>query len=72
MIFCESFIIFWCLSIRMREHAAVNRRVVGSSPTWGATKPRNICCEVFFYLKSAYNYIGTVLTPFKNIERVMI
>jgi len=32
-----------CISIcrspcwRMSEHAAVNRRVVGSSPTWGAT-----------------------------------
>ena len=23
---------------RQREHAAVNRRVVGSSPTWGAIK----------------------------------
>ena len=26
------------LSSSMAEHSAVNRRVVGSSPTWGATK----------------------------------
>ena len=27
------------LSSSMAEHSAVNRRVVGSSPTWGAKKP---------------------------------
>ena len=27
------------LSSSMAEHSAVNRRVVGSSPTWGAQKP---------------------------------
>ena len=29
------------------EHAAVNRRVVGSSPTWGA-KQKDIQSDVFF------------------------
>ncbi len=39
------------------EHAAVNRRVVGSSPTWGAKgKPRNICCEAFLYPKIKNKY----------------
>ena len=27
------------LSSSMAEHSAVNRRVVGSSPTWGASRP---------------------------------
>ena len=29
------------LSSSMAEHSAVNRRVVGSSPTWGASRPLN-------------------------------
>ena len=29
------------------EHAAVNRRVVGSSPTWGAVKTSVLVTEVF-------------------------
>ena len=31
------------------EHAAVNRRVVGSSPTWGATKKvlKSLICKDF-------------------------
>ena len=27
---------------QLAEHAAVNRRVVGSSPTWGATKEEGV------------------------------
>ena len=27
---------------QLAEHAAVNRRVVGSSPTWGATKDEGV------------------------------
>ena len=34
----------------MAEHSAVNRRVVGSSPTWGATDApsSNVWCVVLF------------------------
>ena len=35
---------FLCLPSHMVEHAAVNRRVVGSSPTWGANQD-----TVWFY-----------------------
>ena len=34
------------------EHAAVNRRVVGSSPTWGAKKTDTLCVSVFFFFFS--------------------
>ena len=37
------------LSSSMAEHSAVNRRVVGSSPTWGATKS-TCACRCFFHL----------------------
>ena len=33
------------LSSSMAEHSAVNRRVVGSSPTWGAIKSFK-CCKM--------------------------
>ena len=36
------------LSSSMAEHSAVNRRVVGSSPTWGATK-KHLRLQVLFY-----------------------
>ena len=36
------------------EHAAVNRRVVGSSPTWGAKK-RNHSSEWFLFFVSRLN-----------------
>ena len=34
------------LSSSMAEHSAVNRRVVGSSPTWGAEETRFLPCLV--------------------------
>ena len=36
------------LSSSMAEHSAVNRVVVGSSPTWGAKKFRTRKCAEFF------------------------
>ena len=32
------------------EHAAVNRRVVGSSPTWGAKEKESLLRFLFFFL----------------------
>ena len=32
----DAVFILRCKSVTLVEHAAVNRRVVGSSPTWGA------------------------------------
>ena len=45
------------------EHAAVNRRVVGSSPTWGATSlTTNSVVRLFSYPKLKIKYqSGTVL-----------
>lgn len=37
------------LSSSMAEHSAVNRRVVGSSPTWGARNMRPILNRAFFF-----------------------
>ena len=39
------------------EHAAVNRRVVGSSPTWGAKNTEyTFVCSVFFILSMDSNH----------------
>ena len=69
----------------MPEHAAVNRRVVGSSPTWGASrKPRN--CAVFSMsesLKNAYPlaslsatcselFLNSRTFPFTAVEKAYI
>ena len=40
------------LSSSLAEHSAVNRRVVGSSPTWGATKKHATAC--FFHALFAH------------------
>ena len=40
------------LSSSMAEHSAVNRRVVGSSPTWGARNMRPILNRAFFFFSS--------------------
>ena len=48
--------IFWLIYIiyssiaQSVEHAAVNRRVVGSSPTWGALVRKHFVCGLFYYL----------------------
>ena len=52
--------IFWLIYIiyssiaQSVEHAAVNRRVVGSSPTWGAMKKARKCviCGILFVIKT--------------------
>ena len=36
------------MNIHSREHAAVNRRVVGSSPTWGAMPEQSSLCSGLF------------------------
>ena len=38
------------------EHAAVNRRVVGSSPTGGATNPVDVQSTGFFFCTSVQRY----------------
>ena len=38
------------LSSSMAEHSAVNRRVVGSSPTWGAKKLSALVVELIVFL----------------------
>ena len=48
----------------MAEHAAVNRRVVGSSPTRGAMDPVPLLGQDFFFM-SSYLYILTSQTANK-------
>ena len=62
------------LSSSMAEHSAVNRRVVGSSPTWGARVPlrdeRDFLCaekgrdEGFLHLTHRFLTIQIVLRDF--------
>ena len=42
------------LSSSMAEHSAVNRGVVGSSPTWGAKAPCQIGRALFFWLRQVF------------------
>ena len=48
------------LSSSMAEHSAVNRVVVGSSPTWGANP---VLCTVFFFCKNRMKSIGAIENP---------
>ena len=41
---------FIFLSSSMAEHSAVNRRVVGSSPTWGASFSPVLCVRPVFFV----------------------
>ncbi len=48
----------------MAEHSAVNRRVVGSSPTRGATLQRQDPCEGSFFV---YNQKATAMIDTRKI-----
>ncbi len=54
------------LSSSMAEHSAVNRRVVGSSPTWGAKGKRPPSAVFFLSL-----YVGSDLQPEGNSRRLL-
>ncbi len=41
---------------QLAEHAAVNRRVVGSSPTWGATKEEGVSNDTPSSFVKKYSY----------------
>ena len=61
------------LSSSMAEHSAVNRRVVGSSPTWGARRPdRKIWCFCAPQQSRFYRYCTNCVrgrtTPFRNLN----
>ena len=52
------------------EHAAVNRRVVGSSPTWGAKK--NSPCNAWTVLFCSLRCIQTNGLVFRQAHRLLI
>ena len=52
------------------EHAAVNRRVVGSSPTWGAKNTEyTFVCSVFFILSMDLNQRQAAPNLFANLAK---
>ena len=66
--------IFWLIYIiyssiaQSVEHAAVNRRVVGSSPTWGAKNTEyTFVCSVFFILSMDLNQRQAAPNLFANL-----
>ena len=51
----------------MVEHAAVNRRVVGSSPTGGATSEQSSLCSDFVFQEKKrriFDFLGNDMPPF--------
>jgi len=55
--------------IDMPEHAAVNRRVVGSSPTWGASeKPANTAFTGFFHRNFSEKNAQTTGNPLRPVK----
>ena len=54
------------------EHAAVNRRVVGSSPTWGAKNTEyTFVCSVFFILSMDSNQRQAAPNLFANLAETV-
>ena len=57
---------------QLAEHAAVNRRVVGSSPTWGATKEEGVSFDTPSSFVKKYSYPKQLIQRTKQTRKTEI